>query len=106
LGGISGKNYSGRIFQKFCGNEGYPLPKLVKFLPNFCNFIMGSVLRCKKFTQALSYVVCSQERRHVHKGITKRRYGEEKPGGFVFGKPVLFTLGLGLTTPYSLDILV
>ena len=41
LGGISGKIYSGRIFQKFCANQGYPLPKLVKFRPNFCNFIMG-----------------------------------------------------------------
>jgi len=27
-------------------------------------------------------------------------------GRFIFGKPVLFTLGLGLTTPYSLSILV
>jgi len=41
LGGISGKNYSGRIFQKFCANQGYSLPKLVKFRPNLCNFIMG-----------------------------------------------------------------
>jgi len=48
--------------------------------------------------------VCTQERRHVHKRITKRRYGEEQPGRFVFGKPVLFTLGLGLTTPYSMGI--
>ena len=38
---ISGKYYSGRIFQKFCANQGYPLPKLVKFRPNFCNIIMG-----------------------------------------------------------------
>jgi len=60
----------------------------------------------KKFTQVLSYVVCTQVRRHVHKKITKRRYGGEKPGRFVFGKPVLFTLGMGLTTPYSLGILV
>ena len=37
---------------------------------------------------------------------SKRIYGKEKPGPFVFGKPVLFTLGLGLTTPYSLGILV
>ena len=29
-------------FQKFCKNQGYPLPKLVKFRPNFCNFILGS----------------------------------------------------------------
>ena len=43
---------------------------------------------------------------NVHKRITKRRYGEEKPGRFVLGKPVLFTLGLGLTAPYSLGILV
>ena len=78
----------------------------MKFRPNFCNFILGSVLRWKKFTQALSYVVCTQARRNVHKRTTKRRYGEEKPGRFVFGKPVLFTLGLGLTAPYSLGILV
>jgi len=60
----------------------------------------------KIFTQVLSYVVCTQVRRHVHKQITERRYREEKPGRFVFGKPVLFTLGLGLTAPYPLGILV
>jgi len=31
---------------------------------------------------------------------------EEKPGRFVFGEPVLCSIGLGLTTPYSLTILV
>jgi len=41
LGWISWKNYFGRCFQKFCANQGYPLPKLVKFRPNFCNIIMG-----------------------------------------------------------------
>jgi len=56
----------------------------------------------KKFTQVLSYVVFSQVRRHVHKQITKRRYAEEKPRRSVFGKPVLFSLGLELTMPYSL----
>ena len=60
----------------------------------------------KKFTQVLLYVVCTQVRRHVRKQINERRYGEEKPGHFIFGKPVLFTLGLGLTAPYSLGILV
>ena len=45
-------------------------------------------------------------RRHVRKEITERRYGVEKPWRFFLGKPVLFTLGLGLTTPYSLGILV
>ena len=60
----------------------------------------------EKFTQVLPYVVCTQVRRQVHKRITKRRYGEENPRRFVFGKPVLFTLGLRLTTPYSLGVLV
>ena len=60
----------------------------------------------KKITQVLSYVLCTKVRRHVHKQITKRRYGEEKPGRFVLGKPVFFTLGLGHTTAYSLCILV
>ena len=40
------------------------------------------------------------------KKITKWRYGWENPGRFLFGKPVLFTLGMGLTTPYSLGVLV
>jgi len=69
-------------------------------------FHSGSVLRWKRLRQTLSYVVCPQARRHIHKRLTKRRYGEEKSGPFVFGKPVLFTLGLGLTMPYSLGILV
>jgi len=38
--------------------------------------------------------------------MTKRRYGEEKPGRFDFGKQVFFTLGLELTTPYSLGVFV
>jgi len=60
----------------------------------------------KKFTQVLPYVVCTQVRRHVLKTITKRRYGEENTGRFIFGKPVLFNFGLGLTTRYSLGVLV
>jgi len=41
LRGISGKNYFGRIFRKFCANQGYLLPKLVKFRPTFGKFILG-----------------------------------------------------------------
>jgi len=59
----------------------------------------------KEFTQVLPYVVCTQVRRNVHKRIAKMRYGEENPGRFVFRKPVLFNLGLGLTTPYSSGVL-
>jgi len=36
----------------------------------------------------------------------KEYTGEKSQDVFVFGKSVLFTLGLGLTTPYSLGILV
>jgi len=49
-------------------------------------FHSGSVLRWKNFRQVLSYVVCTQALRHVHKRITKWRYGEEKPGQFFFWK--------------------
>jgi len=74
--------------------------------PYFRQFLFWVRIALKRFTQVLPYFVCTQVRRHVHKRITKRRYGEENPRRFVFGKPVLFTLGLGLTTPYSLGVLV
>ena len=35
------KNYFGRNFQIFCANQGYPLPKLMKFRSTFCNFFLG-----------------------------------------------------------------
>ena len=76
------------------------------FSPYFLQFLFSICIALKKFTQVLSYVVCTQVRRHVHKQITKIRYAEDKPGRSVFGKPVLFSLGLGLTTPYSLGVLV
>ena len=79
--------------------------KTCEISPYFPKLYSGSVL-LKKFTRVLSFVVCTQVRRHVHKHITKRRYGRVKPGRFVFGKPVWFTPGLGHTTPYSLGILV
>jgi len=106
LRGISGKkNYIGRIFQKFCANQGYPLPKLVKFRTTFWNFILSPY--CAEIIHTSTFICClNQVRRHVHKQITEGRYGLEKPGRFVYEKPVLFTLGLGLTTSYSLVILV
>ena len=106
LRGISRKNYFERIFHKFYWKPRLSSTETCEISPYFRQFYSGSVLRRKKFTQVLSYVVCTQVRRHVHKQITKGRYREEKPGRFVFGKPVLFNLGLRLTTPYSLGILV
>jgi len=105
LSEFSRQNYFGRIFKNFVQTK-------TILYQNLWNFALISAIFFRvriallKFTQVLSYVVCTQVRRHVHKQITERRYGEEKPGRFVFGKPVLFTLGLGLATPYSLGILV
>ena len=104
LRGISGKNYFGRIFRKFCANQ--RRTETCEISPYFRQFLFWVRIALKRFTQVLPYAVCTQVRRHVHKRITKRRYGEENPGRFVFGKPVLFPLGQGLTTPYSLDVLV
>jgi len=102
LRGISGKNYFGRILCK---------PRLsstetCEISPYFRQFLFWVRIALKRFTQVLPYVICTQVRRHVHKRITKRRYEKENPGCFFFGKPVLFTLGLGLTTPYSLGVFV
>jgi len=80
--------------------------KTCEISPYFRQFFFSFHIALKRFTQVLPYVVCTQVRRHVHKRITKRRYGEENPGRFIFGKQVLFTLGLGLTAPYSLSVLV
>ena len=74
--------------------------------PYFRQFFFCVRIALKRFTKVLPCVVCTQVRRHVHRRITKRRYGEENSGHFVFGKPVLFALGLGLTTPFSLGVLV
>ena len=80
LRGILEKNYFGRIFRKFCANQGYPLPKTCEISPYFRQFLFWVRIVLKKFTQVLPYVVCTQVRRHTHKRITKRRYGEENPG--------------------------
>jgi len=99
------KPISGEFFKNFEQTK-------VILYQNMTNFALLSAIylwfriALEIFTQVLSYVVCTQVRRHVHKQITKIRYGVEKPGPFVFGKPILFTLGLGHTTPYSLGILV
>jgi len=96
---IQEKNYFGRIFLKFLRKQRLSFTKTCEISPYFLQFLFYVHSAVKKFTQVLSYVVCTQVRRHIYKRITKRRYEEEKPGRFVFGKPVLFTIGLGLTTP-------
>ena len=97
------KNYFGRIFQKFSRKS---RTKTCKISPYFLQFLFYVRITLKKFTQVLSYVVFTQVRRQVHRKITKTRYGEGKSRRFVSGKPVLFTLGLRLTAPYSLGVLI
>ena len=106
LRGISRTNYSGRIFQKFCWKPRLSSTETCEISPYFLQFYSGSVVRWKNSQKHFHIVVCTQLRRDIHKQITKRRCGEEKPGRSIFGKPVLFTLGPGHTTPYSLGILV
>ena len=69
-------------------------------------FFSVSVLHWKNSHKYFRILFCTQVRRHVHKKIRERRYWKEKPGRFVFGKPILFALILGLTVSYSLGILV
>jgi len=57
LRGISGKNYFGTIFLKFCEKPRlYPLAKFVKFRPTFCNFILCWKIRWKIYTS--TFVCC------------------------------------------------
>jgi len=53
---ISGKNYFRRIFQKFCANQGYPLPKLMKFRPTFWNFNLGPY--CAENIRTSTFICC------------------------------------------------
>jgi len=52
----SGKNYFGRVFQKFCANQAYPLPKLVKVCPTFCNFDLVSY--CTEKIHTSTFICC------------------------------------------------
>jgi len=54
--GISCKNNFGRIFQKFCANQGYPIRNLVKFHPTFCNFILSPY--CAEKINTSTFVRC------------------------------------------------
>ena len=93
-------------FQKFSRKLRLSSTKSCEILAYFLQFLYCVFIALKKFTQVLSYVVCAQVRSHVHKAMTKRIYGKEKPGRFVFEKLVLFTLGLVVTTNYSLGVFV
>ena len=100
------KKYFGRIFIKFSCKPRLSSIKTIEISPYFLHFFFCVCIALKKLTQVISYVACTKVRRLVHKEITKRRYGEEKSARLVFQKPVLFTLGLGLTMSYFFSVLV
>ena len=50
FGGISGKTIPGEFFRNFVQTKAIRRPKLVKFRPNFCNFILG-LYRAEKNSQ-------------------------------------------------------
>jgi len=99
---FQGKTISGEFFMQNKASS----TKTCEISPYFQQFLFCIRIALKKFTQVLSYVVCAHVRRHVHNGITKRIYGEDKPGRLVFGKPVLFTHCLGFATPYFFGVSV
>ena len=64
LCGILGKNYFGGIFQKFCANQGYTLLQFCANRNLWNSALLPAILflvfiRLKKFTQVLSYVICT-----------------------------------------------
>jgi len=72
----------------------------------FRNFVLGPYRAGKNSQEHFRMLFAPRQGVTSINESQKEDTGEEKPGQFVFGKPVLFALSLGLTTPYSLGILV
>ena len=106
LRGISGKNIFWENFSEILCKPKLSSTKTCEISPYFRPFLFSVRIALKNFTQVLPYAVCSEVRRHFHKRIKKRRYREKKSRTFCFRKTILFTLGLGHSTPYSLRVLV
>jgi len=63
----------------------------------------------KTLTQVLSYVVCFHSRRHVQKENTEKDIRKKSKDVLCLRKtsfPVLFALGPGFITPYSLGVYI
>jgi len=88
LRGILGKNYFGRIFQKLCANQGYPLPKLVKFRYTFWSFILGSY--CAEKIHTSNFICC------LYIGKEPRLYQTTKRWYFALLSQILFWVRITL----------
>jgi len=73
--------------------------KTIILYRNLSSFVILSAIlfwvriALKKFAQVISYVVCTQVRRHVHTEITKWRYGK-KSQDVLFSKNQFFSLSV------------
>ena len=97
------KTISGEFFRNFIDNKGYPLSKLVKFRPTFCNFILGPY--CVEKIRTSTFICCFHPGKDARPQTNhKKKMRRRKARTFCFRKTsFFFTLGLGFTTPYSLD---
>ena len=50
------KKISGEFLRNFIQNKGYSLPKIVKFRPTFCNFILGPY--CVEKIHTTTFICC------------------------------------------------
>ena len=73
----------------------------MKFRPNFWNFIVGPYCAEKNSHKYFRMLFAPRQG-----GTSINESQKEDTTFFFFEKPVLFTLGLGLSTPYFLGILV
>jgi len=64
-----------KIFQKFCANQGYPLPKLVKFCLSFWNIILGPY--CAEKIHTSTFICCL----HPGKEARPLKYHKKKIRG-------------------------
>ena len=80
--------------------------EICEISPYFLQFFFWVRIALKKILTS-TFTCCLHPGKETRRlTYHKNKIGVEKQGGCVFGKPVLFTLGLGLTTPRSLGILV
>ena len=105
LRGNSGKIYFGRIFQKFCANQGYPLPKLVKFPPTIYNFILGPY--CAEKIHTSTFICCLHPGKEARRETNhKKKIRRRKARTFCFRKTSFVHSRFGTYHAYSLGILV
>ena len=52
------KSILGQFFTNSVQNQGYPLPKVVKFFPTFCNFFLGPY--CAEKIHTSTFTCCLQ----------------------------------------------